>query len=286
MQIVTLPLHLIAADAFPRDRAAPDPADQAELVQSILREGLRQPIEVVELAEPFDGCSHALVSGMRRLLALREIARLQGCEATATVAATLRAPQGMAEILRDIATENEQRVQISLFEKGRFLCAAVAQGHLPSLDAAIAAIYPDVGRAKSYRLRAAAEVAQALDGALSAPQALSQVQIEALAVALRRGMADLIDEVLKLHRLQPLALQMQALKPLLAEAAKLSDAEVDTTRRTGHPRRLLHLPQGLTIRREQTAKGWLLHFSGPEARSGALLDDVFRLIELNFLPNR
>lgn len=284
MQIITLPLSRIAADAFPRDRTAPDPVAQAELVASILRDGLRQPIEVVELSETLDGCTHALVSGMRRLLASREIARMQGREATATIAATLRSPQSMADILRDIAAENEQRAQISMFEKGRFLIAAVAEGHFDSLDAAIAAIFPAVARAKAYRLRAAAEVAQALDGRLSTPEALTQNQIEALATALRRGMGDLVDEVLKLHHAQPLPLQMQALKPTLAEAATLTDAACDLTRRTGTPRRLLRLPQGLTIRREQTAKGWLLHFSGPEARSGALMDDVFRLIELNFLP--
>ena len=284
MQIISLPLALIAADAFLRDRTAPEPAAQAELVQSILRDGLRQPIEVVELSEPFDGCTHALVSGMRRLLASREIARMQGREASATIAATLRAPQSMAEILRDIASENEQRAQISTFEKGRFLVAALAEGHFDSLDAAIAAVFPGVTRAKAYRLRAATEVAEAIGDRLSTPEALTQNQIEALATALRRGMGDLIDEVLKLHHAQPLPLQMQALKPTLAEAATLTAPEATLTRRTGTPRRLLRLPQGLTIRREQTAKGWLLHFSGPEARSGALLDDIFRLIELNFLP--
>ena len=251
-----------------------------------MADGLRQPIELVELSEPFDGCTHALVSGMRRLTALREIARMNGTANTATAPATLRAPTTMTEILRDIASENEQRAQVSMFEKGRFLNAAVDQGHLPSLDAAIAQLFPGQNRNKTFRLRSAAEVAQALDGQLSTPEDLSQAQIEALATALRRGMAEIIDEVLKLHRFQPLALQMQALKPLLSEAFTLTDTDLETTRRTGTPRRLLRLPQGLTIRREQTAKGWLLHFSGPEARPGALMDDVFRLIESNFLPNR
>ena len=286
MQIHHIPLAAISAHAFLRDRTAPDPAAQADLLHSILADGLRQPIELVELSEPFDGCTHALVSGMRRLTALREIARMNGTANTATAPATLRAPTTMTEILRDIASENEQRAQVSMFEKGRFLNAAVDQGHLPNLDAAIAQLFPGQNRNKTFRLRSAAEVAQALDGQLSTPEALSQAQIEALATALRRGMAEIIDEVLKLHRFQPLALQMQALKPLLSEAFTLTDKDLETTRRTGDPRRLLRLPQGLTIRREQPAKGWLLHFSGPEARPGALMDDVFRLIESNFLPNR
>ena len=286
MQIITLPLNRISADAFPRDRTHLDSAEQADLVASILRDGLRQPIEVVGLSEPLDGCTHALVSGMRRLTALREIARMNGTADTATAPAFLRAPPSMAAILRDIAVENEQRAPVSMFEKGRFLIESVAQGHFDTLDAAISGLFPEAARNKAYRLRAAAEVAQALDGQLSTPEALSQNQIEALAMTLRRGMGLLVDEVLKLHRARPLSCQMQALKPLLAEAATVTEAEAEITRRTGHPRRLLHLPQGLTLRREQTAKGWLLHFSGPEARSGALLDDVFRLIEQNCLPKQ
>jgi ParB family chromosome partitioning protein len=48
-----------------------------------------------------------------------------------------------------------------------------------------------------------------------------------------------------------------------------------TTRR---PRRLLKLRQGLTITREPTPSGWILRFSGPEARSG-LIDDVLDKVE-------
>lgn len=286
MHVSHIPLCRISADAFPRDRSQIDSADQAELVASILRDGLRQPIELVELSEPLDGCTHALVSGMRRLTALREIARMNGSTDTATAPAFLRQPQSMSEILRDIAVENEQRAAVSMFEKGRFLLDAIAAGHVANLDEAIAAIFPGIARAKTYRLRAAAEVAAAMGDRLTTPEALSQTQIEALALALRRGMTEVLDEVLKLHAAQPLAVQMQALKPYLAEAARMTEDEVETTQRTGRPQRLMRLPQGLTIRREQTAKGWLLHFSGPEARLDGLMEDVFRLIELHLLPDQ
>lgn len=285
MQTELIPMQLIAAHAFLRDRTAPDPEALAELRHSILTDGLRQPIELVELSEPLDGCTYALVSGMRRLTAMREIARLKGQEDTATIPAFLRAPQTMVQILRDIAAENEQHAPVSIYEKGRFLVQAVQEGYVDTLDSAISQLFPGTQRAKTYRLRAAAEVAEALEGRLSTPEALTQNQIEQLATALRKGFGDLLEQVLKQHPAQPLPLQMQALKPLLVEAATVTDAQAETTRRTGLPRRLLHLPQGLTIRREKTAKGWLLHFSGREARSGALLDDVFRLIERNLLSN-
>ena len=50
----------------------------------------------------------------------------------------------------------------------------------------------------------------------------------------------------------------------------------------GRPRRLLHLRQGLTIRREWTRTGWCLRFTGPEARKGGLMDDVIDEIERLF----
>jgi hypothetical protein len=44
------------------------------------------------------------------------------------------------------------------------------------------------------------------------------------------------------------------------------------------PRRLLRLHQSLTITREPTPTGWLLRFTGPQARSG-LVDDVMDKVE-------
>jgi ParB family chromosome partitioning protein len=40
----------------------------------------------------------------------------------------------------------------------------------------------------------------------------------------------------------------------------------------------LKLRQGLTITREPTPSGWILRFTGPQARSG-LIDDVLDKVE-------
>ena len=66
--------------------------------------------------------------------------------------------------------------------------------------------------------------------------------------------------------------QWSALLPILTEPPP-----VETT--PGRPRRLLHLHQGLTIRREACRNGWLLRFTGPEARKGGLIDDVMDKVE-------
>ena len=66
--------------------------------------------------------------------------------------------------------------------------------------------------------------------------------------------------------------------PILAEALTM-----DTTLHTlGRPRRILHLKQDLTIRREMSGNCWILRFSGPEARSGALIDDALDHVERLF----
>ena len=45
---------------------------------------------------------------------------------------------------------------------------------------------------------------------------------------------------------------------------------------------MLHLKQGLMIRRERCDNGWILRVMGPEARSGGLVDDVLDAVEFWF----
>ena len=47
---------------------------------------------------------------------------------------------------------------------------------------------------------------------------------------------------------------------------------------------MLALKQGLIIRREESPTGYLLRFSGPEARRKGLMDDVMDQIERWFQP--
>ena len=58
-----IPLSAIAADALARDRARLDPVALEELKSSILAHGLRQPIELFELAEPEGELRYGLIAG-------------------------------------------------------------------------------------------------------------------------------------------------------------------------------------------------------------------------------
>ena len=95
-------------------------------------------------------------------------------------------------------------------------------------------------------------------------------------------MTDLIVFTLQERTGAGLESQWAALTPLLAEAERNLD-EVDKTYfAPGRPRRLLRLSQGLIIRRELSGNDWILRFSGPEARKGGMMDDVFDAIERLF----
>ena len=49
---------------------------------------------------------------------------------------------------------------------------------------------------------------------------------------------------------------------------------------------MLSLPQGLVIRREMTPGGYILRFTGPEARRKGLMDDVMDMVERMCMPER
>ncbi len=67
----------------------------------------------------------------------------------------------------------------------------------------------------------------------------------------------------------------------------MTPAPADPRRVRGHhdrPRRTWYAPtRAINVRRERTADGWCLHFTGRDAQSG-LIDDVIDRIEALFLP--
>lgn len=272
-----LPLTAIDDSALPRDRTTLDPAALQSLTASIAAEGLRHPIEVFELAHPQGQRLYGLISGLRRLTAHRQLAALN--PAFATIPAVIRTPADLPAAMAAMVTENEIREPVSPWEKAALILTATEQGLFPTPDAAILALFPHSPRQTRARLRAAIEVLSALDGLFTTPHRLSAARIDALAAALRLGFEDALTEALLPLRGQALDTQWQAIAPLLAESRSPRGAPGLTP---GRPRRTLTLRQGLTIRREMTRTGWLLRFSGPEARSGGLIDDVLDEVERLF----
>jgi ParB family chromosome partitioning protein len=280
--ILHIPLDQIDEAALPRDRTRTDPARFEELWSSISRSGLRQPIEVFENANPRAPARYALISGHRRFLAFQFLHRQTGAPAFAAIPAFVRAPADIAEALRAMVEENDIRAELSPWEKARVAIATRDQGHFPTTDAALDALYPSAARQKRAKLRTIATLAEELGPALTAPERLSENQLLRLAAALRDGFTDLIHHILAEVRGQDMESQWSALLPTIQEAERAEPDIPATATSPARPRRLLSLKQGLVIRREMTATGWVLRFSGPEARRRGLMDDVMDEVERMF----
>ncbi len=280
---ITLPTAAINPHALPRDRSHLDPAALQELARSIASSGLRQPIEVWRLNTPSGTYHYGLISGLRRLTAYRHLAQMRGDDTFTQIAAFVRSPQSVPEAMAAMIAENEIRSDISAWEKGATLIAATKDGIFPTLDAAVLGLHPTAPRQKRARLRAFAEVVDELADTITTPDLLSVRQMHRLASALRGDMAPLIHLTLSDHANAALQTQWAALLPLLNEPTTEPD-ETNTAQSTPRPRRLLALKQGLTIRRERSQTGWILRFSGPQSRSGGLIDDVLDKVEEWFQP--
>lgn len=275
--LLDIPIGEIMADALLRDRTTLDPEALGELLASVLRDGLRQPIEVWELGDPADGFRYGLISGQRRLSVFRTLGVERGDPRFATIPAFLRKPADRPAAMAAMVAENEIRAEVSPWEKGCLIVEARYHELFDTLDAAVDGLYPDLTRQKRARLRGFAMVVEELDGAFSMPERLTVARMDRLAAALRGGLAELVHAALDDCRGAGLETQWSALAPVFAEAMAEPDGYAPSG--PGRPRRLLRLRQGLIIRREYSRTGWILRFTGPEAKSGGLIDDVMDEVE-------
>lgn len=267
----TIPLDQIDAHALPRDRDSFDAQAQGELERSIISQGLRQPLEVWQLSQPRGDHRYGLISGFRRLAAARNLGHT-------TVPAFLTQPKDIPDALAAMVTENEIRAQISPWEKGALILDCLRSEVFDTQDAAINALFGPLSRQKKARLRSITLVVEVFDGALADPHTLSIARLERLATALRAGFEDLLTDALRTSRSDTAQGQWAALEPLIAEALNPNHAGTSPGTRNA-ARRAIKVRNTLHIRRELTKSGWILRFSGPEAKVPGLMDDVMAHIE-------
>lgn len=279
-EILSLPLDTILTDALPRDRSTTDEDAMQALIQSVAATGLRQPIEVWELSTPRDGCTHGLISGHRRLTAVRRLRDLQGGRTHTHIDAFLRQPASVADAMAQMIAENELRADLSPWEKGRILVDAVAEGIFDTLDAAVKGLHPHLNDMARSRLRALAQVADTFYDDLRGPEILSQRQLLRIATAIRADFTGLIVTALQECDNKSPERQWRLIEPIVAEAEEWL-RNPDPITRPGRPLRVLRPRSGLTIRREKTPEGWSIHFTGPEAH-GFLATSVMEEIERQY----
>lgn len=166
-----LPLERVVADHLIRDRVRVEDEAMAALRASLRARGQQTPIEVTPLPPDAEGARWGLISGWRRLMALRALAAEGG---EATVLARIRAQADAPEAYVAMVEENEIRADLSYFERARIVIRATETGAFPDRDAALRALFANVSRAKRSKIRAFTRIIDALEPVLLFPTEIGE----------------------------------------------------------------------------------------------------------------
>lgn len=165
-----LPLEAIEEAYLVRDRIAADDSEMAALRESLKARGQQTPVEVVALQEG----QYGLISGWRRLTALRALAEETGEARFGTVRAFLRQPQSASDAYVAMVEENEIRVGLSYYERARIVSRAVEQGVYPDEASALRGLFASASRAKRSKIGSFTAIYHALDGHLKFASAIPE----------------------------------------------------------------------------------------------------------------
>ncbi|MEV8466846.1 ParB/RepB/Spo0J family partition protein [Fluviibacterium sp. DFM31] len=278
----------IVADELTRDRLVMDAEAMGELKASIALSGLRLPIEVFEIADPGDGPAYGLLSGYRRLAAIRALESETGAAGYQTIRAILRQPQSVAGAYLAMVEENEIRASLTPYERGRVAVLAVQQGAYDTVEAAVNGLFHAASKAKRSKIRSFALVHEELGDMLVFPEQLSERAGLRLANALRGGLAGEIREALSSGQGTEAEAEWALMEPLVEKA----EADTQPGKKGGRPRKatspkadgpgIYRLDNGITIRRESDSKGYYIRLEGTPVNMDmveAVMFEVKRLLE-------
>ncbi|GIT93226.1 chromosome partitioning protein ParB [Jannaschia pagri] len=266
-----IPLDEIEADALVRDRLVLDADEMEELKGSILKNGLRLPIEVFDRGA---GQGYGLLSGYRRLMAVRDLREATDLPQFATIRAILRDPEALGGSFAAMVEENEVRAQLSHFERGRIAVIAAQQGAFANTEAAVEALFPVASKAKRSKIRSFALIFEELGDMLQFPDLLRERDGLRLASALRDGHDEALRDFLAGQRPETPAQEVEVLEAALASLGPSAPAEGI---RKGRPRKSAQAhgvrAAGLDVTAERHGRDVVIHVRGAEL-DGALIDSL------------
>lgn len=191
--VLDLPLGEIAPDHLARDRMPVEDPEMANLRESIRAHGQRTPVEVTPLAATGTGAlPYGLISGWRRLMALKALHAETGDPRFATIQALVRRPETAADAYVAMIEENEIRLGLSQYERARVAARAADRGVFPDEETALRTLFAAASRPKRSRIRSFLELYRALDDSLRFPAHLPERLGLALVERLRAGEASRI----------------------------------------------------------------------------------------------
>ncbi|MCE8009730.1 ParB/RepB/Spo0J family partition protein [Aestuariivita sp.] len=174
--IEALPLEAIDEGYLMRDRIEQDADELASLMDSLRARGQQTAIEVIALPEPApDGTArYGLISGWRRLTALKRLYAMRSESEFATIKALIIAPETAQAAYVAMVEENEIRVNLSLYERARIALRTVHEGVYPTARAALQGLYGAATRSKRSKIGSFMTLVEPLDQVLRFPTAIPE----------------------------------------------------------------------------------------------------------------
>lgn len=279
---LSLPLGAIETEHLSRDRLSLDDTEMVELKTSIRSHGLRMPVEVLALPRGDGLARYGLISGWRRLQALRSLWAETGDERYSTAKALVRQPRDASEAYVAMVEENEIRADLSHYERGRIAVVAAGQGAFPSVEVAVDALFGAGSKAKRSKIRSFAQIHEELGDLLRHGPALSERAGLRLAQALRETGAGELRRALARAEGGGAEEEWRLLEPLIlaAEARRASapDAPLRTPRAKAPPPERRELADGIVAELSRRPGEILIRLRGKGAVD-ALLDHLMEATE-------
>lgn len=284
---VELSLDAVHADAMTRDRIALDEDEMQELMASIALNGVRLPIEVHENTEG-DG-QYNLISGFRRLTAVRRLLAANPMAGPKTIPAFVRQPKSAVAPLVAMIEENEIRSGLSQYERGRAAAMAVYDGIFQSVDEAVSVLFQTASKAKRSKIRSFALIHEELGDMLRFATALNERQCLRIAAALRGGLTEDLRSSLEQSDPASAAAEWDMLLP----AIERSEAAPQDMSRGGRPKAApktargekVDLGNGVLLEREQGASGFAIRFHGSSVTAEMVDEAILGIRDLMAAQN-
>ncbi|EPX75586.1 ParB/RepB/Spo0J family partition protein [Salipiger mucosus] len=264
--MLEVPIDEIDADALVRDRVVLDAEEMEELKASIAKGGLRLPVEIFETPEDPRGFRFGLLSGYRRLKAVRDLHALTKDESYATIKAVIRDPDAMGGTFAAMIEENEIRAVLSHFERGRIAVIAAQQGAFVNSEEAVNALFPMASKGKRSKIRSFALIFEELGDMLTFPDLIKEKEGLRIAAALRNGGESRLRDALAERVPETPAEEAQILEAALATLERPAEP-----RRGGRPRKSAgqgaekRLSSGYSLRAGEDSQGWYIRIGGKKA---------------------